>query len=120
MNFILIGGIDTESSYPYRAEDEKCHYNPKNKGATDKGFVDIESGNEDHLQAAAATVGPISVAIDASHESFQLYADGKSFYFFNSETAWKRLCLFLKLSNSGRLLSKGIYNDFLIAGLWRG
>lgn len=74
---MVTGGIDTEKTYPYRAEDEKCHYNPKNKGATDKGFVDIESGNEDHLKAAVGTVGPVSVAIDASHESFQLYAGGK-------------------------------------------
>ncbi|XP_044755986.1 cathepsin L-like [Coccinella septempunctata] len=69
-------GIDTEAAYPYRAEDEKCHYNPKKVGATDKGFVDIESGAEDQLKAAIATVGPVSVAIDASHESFQLYAGG--------------------------------------------
>lgn len=69
-------GIDTEASYPYRAEDEKCHYKPRNSGATDRGFVDIPSGDEDKLKAAVATVGPISVAIDASHESFQLYSEG--------------------------------------------
>lgn len=69
-------GIDTEASYPYRADDEKCHYKPKNSGATDLGFVDVESGNEDKLKAAVATIGPIAVAIDASHESFQLYSDG--------------------------------------------
>jgi cathepsin L len=49
------GGIDTEQAYPYKAEDEKCHYKPKNKGATDRGYVDIESGNEDKLQSAVAT-----------------------------------------------------------------
>ena len=70
------GGIDTEASYPYKAEDEKCHYKPKNKGATDRGFVDIATGNENQLQKAVATVGPVSVAIDASHQSFQLYAGG--------------------------------------------
>lgn len=69
-------GIDTEATYPYRAEDEKCQYKPKNSGATDRGFVDIDSGYEDKLKAAVATVGPIAVAIDASHESFQLYSDG--------------------------------------------
>lgn len=70
------GGIDTEQAYPYKAEDEKCHFARKAIGATDKGFVDIESENEDQLKAAVATVGPVSVAIDASHESFQLYSSG--------------------------------------------
>ncbi|KAI4458607.1 cysteine protease family c1-related [Holotrichia oblita] len=69
-------GIDTESSYPYEAEDDKCRYNPKNSGATDKGFVDIPSGDEEKLKAAVAVVGPVSVAIDASHESFQFYSEG--------------------------------------------
>lgn len=69
-------GLDTEKSYPYEAEDDKCRYNPKNSGATDRGYTDIESGSENHLKAAVATVGPISVAIDASHESFQFYSEG--------------------------------------------
>ncbi|XP_060524201.1 cathepsin L [Cylas formicarius] len=69
-------GIDTEVTYPYLGEDEKCHYNPKDKGATDRGYVDIDSGDEQKLKAAVATIGPISVAIDASHEAFQLYSDG--------------------------------------------
>ncbi|XP_069690871.1 procathepsin L [Periplaneta americana] len=70
------GGIDTEVSYPYEAEDDKCRYNPKTSGATDAGFVDIEHGSERKLKEAVATVGPVSVAIDASHESFQLYREG--------------------------------------------
>lgn len=70
------GGIDTEKTYPYEAQDDTCKYNPKNSGATDKGFVDIPEGNEKKLVAALATVGPVSVAIDASHESFQFYSTG--------------------------------------------
>lgn len=69
-------GIDTEKSYPYEADAENCRYNPANSGADDVGFVDIESGNEEKLKHALATVGPISVAIDASHESFQFYSEG--------------------------------------------
>jgi len=69
-------GIDSEVSYPYTGKDGKCAYDPKNKVADDSGFVDIPTGNETALQAAVATVGPISIAIDASSILFQLYSSG--------------------------------------------
>ncbi|CAL8285177.1 unnamed protein product [Lota lota] len=70
------GGLDTENSYPYEAEDGTCRYNPANVGATCTGYVDIKTGDEKSLQQAVATVGPVSIAIDASHSSFQLYESG--------------------------------------------
>uniref|UniRef100_H2MAW2 Cathepsin L.1 n=2 Tax=Oryzias latipes TaxID=8090 RepID=H2MAW2_ORYLA len=70
------GGIDTEESYPYEAEDGECRYKPDAVGATCTGYVDVSSGDEDALQEAVATIGPISVGIDASHISFQLYESG--------------------------------------------
>merc|ERR1712002_619265 len=69
-------GIDTEKSYPYEAVDGTCRFKKENVGAEDTGFVDITEGSEDELQKAVATVGPISVAIDASHFSFQFYHHG--------------------------------------------
>ncbi|CAF1005410.1 unnamed protein product [Didymodactylos carnosus] len=69
-------GIDTEVSYPYEARNDVCRFNPENVGANDTGYTDIKSGSEADLQAAIATVGPISVAIDASHGSFQFYHSG--------------------------------------------
>jgi cathepsin L len=69
-------GIDTENSYPYKAIDEKCDFSTKTIGATLKSYTDIPTGNEKALEEAVATVGPISVAIDASQMSFQFYSSG--------------------------------------------
>lgn len=69
-------GIDTEESYPYEAKDDTCRFKSSTVGATDVGFTDIPEGDEDKLKEALATVGPISVAIDAAHPSFQLYKTG--------------------------------------------
>ncbi|KAG8293407.1 Cathepsin L [Homalodisca vitripennis] len=69
-------GIDTEQSYPYEAEDKQCRYSPSDAGASDSGFVDLPEGNEKKLMSAVAIIGPVSVAIDASHESFQFYSQG--------------------------------------------
>lgn len=69
-------GLDTEESYPYEAKDDTCRYNPATKGATDVGFTDIPEGDEEKLTEALANIGPISVAIDAAHPSFQLYKSG--------------------------------------------
>ncbi|CAL1272228.1 unnamed protein product [Larinioides sclopetarius] len=69
-------GIDTEDSYPYTAQDGNCNFKPDSVGATVTGYVDIPSGDEDALKQAVATIGPVSVAIDASHDSFQSYQDG--------------------------------------------
>jgi len=70
------GGIDTEASYPYAAKDGKCKFNKANVGATLSSWTDVESQSEAALQDAVANVGPVSVAIDASHNGFQLYKSG--------------------------------------------
>jgi len=76
MTYIISNkGIDTETSYPYTAQDGTCKYNSKNSGATLKTFTNVKSGDENDLQAKVYA-GPTSVAIDASHMSFQLYTSG--------------------------------------------
>ncbi|XP_072469021.1 procathepsin L-like [Notamacropus eugenii] len=69
-------GIDTEETYPYEAKDGSCHYRPECSSVYVTGFVDIPSGQENALKKAVATVGPISVAVDAGHTSFQFYRSG--------------------------------------------
>jgi cathepsin L len=69
-------GIDTEDSYPYEAVDDTCKFSASTVGATDSGFTDIKSKDESALMQAVGTVGPVSVAIDASHTSFQFYKSG--------------------------------------------
>ncbi|XP_054751206.1 procathepsin L-like isoform X2 [Lytechinus pictus] len=69
-------GIDSEECYPYEAEDETCHYKQSCDSAEVTGYTDVTSQDEEALMEAVATVGPVSVAIDASHQSFQLYESG--------------------------------------------
>lgn len=71
-----IGGIELESEYPYDAEQERCHFNKTEVVATVSGCVDVASESETQLKQAVGSVGPVSVAIDASHQSFQLYKSG--------------------------------------------
>jgi cathepsin L len=57
------GGIETEGDYPYKAKDNKCHYDKTKIAATCTGFVDIPTGDEEALKEAVATIGPVSIAI---------------------------------------------------------
>jgi len=68
-------GIDTESSYPYTAKNGVCHFSTANVGATIASYGTVAAGSESGLVTAIARQ-PISVAIDASHNSFQLYKSG--------------------------------------------
>ena len=70
------GGIDTEESYPYKGEDGTCQYSTSNIGANCTGFVEVKKYDEDALVNATASVGPISVSIDASHNSIVHYSSG--------------------------------------------
>uniref|UniRef100_A0A1I8IU52 Cathepsin L n=1 Tax=Macrostomum lignano TaxID=282301 RepID=A0A1I8IU52_9PLAT len=74
--YIRDHGIELESDYPYQAAESRCQYQRSRVAANCTGFVDIPQGSEDKLKEAVANVGPVSVAIDASHPSFQHYQSG--------------------------------------------
>lgn len=68
-------GIDKEQNYPYEARNGNCRFDYAWTGATMGGYTDVQAGNEGALQNAANSQ-PVSVAIDASQTSFQLYRSG--------------------------------------------
>jgi len=80
-------GLDTETSYKYTARDGSCKFNDANVGATISSFKDVQSKSETALQSAIQNLGPVSVAIDAAHSSFQLYHSGVYFEKSCSQTA---------------------------------
>ncbi|XP_013131840.1 cathepsin L1-like isoform X3 [Oreochromis niloticus] len=55
--------------------DGQCRYRSNSIGAKCNGYVDV-SPFEEALMEAVATIGPISVSIDDSRVSFQLYQSG--------------------------------------------
>jgi len=69
-------GIDTEASYPYTATGPNtCKFKAADIGSTIVSYTNVASGSEADL-IAKINEGPVSVAIDASHSSFQLYTTG--------------------------------------------
>ncbi|KAI5932045.1 Procathepsin L [Manis javanica] len=61
-----------------REDTDACNYKPRFAAANNPGFVDVPQ-REKALTKAVAAVGPISVASNASHESFQFYQAGLCF-----------------------------------------
>ncbi|KAL3884397.1 hypothetical protein ACJMK2_024536 [Sinanodonta woodiana] len=69
-------GIDTEEAYPYEERVGPCRFRRSKVGATDRGYVDLPKNDEIALRHAVATIGPISVAIDAGSHDFRFYDHG--------------------------------------------
>ncbi|NP_001121688.1 cathepsin 8 precursor [Rattus norvegicus] len=69
------GGLEAESTYPYEGKEGPCRYLPRRSAARVTGFSTV-ARSEEALMHAVATIGPISVGIDASHVSFRFYRRG--------------------------------------------
>ncbi|CAF0950136.1 unnamed protein product [Adineta steineri] len=111
---INTGGIETETSYPYKTVDQACMFNATDIAAKVCDFVELASGDEAALQQAVATIGPISVSIDASHTSFQFYESGV----YNEPTCLQTL---LDLDHAVLLIGYGTEGDdnyWLVKNSW--
>ncbi|XP_051007074.1 cathepsin 7-like [Acomys russatus] len=69
------GGLEAEATYPYEAKDGLCRYR-RERSVVKINRVLVVPSNEDALMNALVTHGPITVAIDAKHDSFKRYRGG--------------------------------------------
>lgn len=72
------GGIDSEINYSYKGPGGPCRYNKGEAVASVTGtppYIKIK-GNEQALKKAVGCLGPICVAIDASHPKWHAYKHG--------------------------------------------
>uniref|UniRef100_A0A671VH11 Cathepsin S n=1 Tax=Sparus aurata TaxID=8175 RepID=A0A671VH11_SPAAU len=70
-------GIDSDASYPYTGRQaSQCNYNPSYRAANCSRYDFLPEGDEGALKQALATIGPISVAIDATRPRFAFYRSG--------------------------------------------
>ncbi|XP_061598400.1 procathepsin L-like [Cololabis saira] len=69
-------GVDSESFYPYEHQNGKCRYSVKGKAGRCSKFHVLPRGDERALQAIVASVGPVSVAVNAMLPSFHKYKGG--------------------------------------------
>ncbi|XP_029918964.1 cathepsin S-like [Myripristis murdjan] len=74
--YIKNQGIESDAAYPYIGKPGLCRYNPQYQAANCSGYAFLPEGNEDALMEGLATIGPISVAIDASRPKFIFYHHG--------------------------------------------
>ncbi|KAL7861649.1 hypothetical protein SRHO_G00130900 [Serrasalmus rhombeus] len=69
------GGLETAYTYPYQAREGRCKFRNQRAWAKCSGYRMVPR-SERCLKKAVTKIGPISVAIDASHHSFQFYKSG--------------------------------------------
>ncbi|KAK9514359.1 hypothetical protein VZT92_027832 [Zoarces viviparus] len=70
-------GIDSDASYPYRGQQsQQCLYKAAHRAANCSSYSFLPQGDEGALKEAIATIGPISVAIDATRPTFAFYRSG--------------------------------------------
>ncbi|KAJ8398427.1 hypothetical protein AAFF_G00426820 [Aldrovandia affinis] len=69
-------GIDSDYSYPYTGMEGQCEYDASESAANCSNYRFLPKGDEMALKCALATVGPISVAIDAGQHRFHFYRSG--------------------------------------------
>lgn len=74
-SYVESNGITLESTYPYTAADGTCTFKPTDSAFKNSAHTDVPANDPAQL-AAAANLGPVSVAIEADQFGFQFYSGG--------------------------------------------
>ncbi|XP_058793220.1 procathepsin L-like [Phymastichus coffea] len=70
-------GLESEEEYPYVGRAKDCPYDLDDEDEElEASFVYVPTADEAALKVAVSSVGPLSVAIDASHDTFRFYSEG--------------------------------------------
>uniref|UniRef100_A0A3P8USH7 Cathepsin 12 n=1 Tax=Cynoglossus semilaevis TaxID=244447 RepID=A0A3P8USH7_CYNSE len=75
-DYVVNNGLQPTNTYPYTSDTQPCYYDSRLAVAHIKDYRFIPKGDEQALADAVATIGPITVAIDADHASFLFYSSG--------------------------------------------
>jgi len=76
LQVIAEGGDESEEQYPYTASSgDGCKFNASYVVATFSSYVNVTQGDESALKVSSSQ-SVVSVGIDASQDSFQLYSEG--------------------------------------------
>ncbi|XP_042605645.1 procathepsin L [Cyprinus carpio] len=76
-DYVIHKGLESSDSYPYTSADtQPCFYDRSSVVTKISDYSFIPAGDEQALADAVATIGPITVAIDADHPSFLFYSSG--------------------------------------------
>ena len=75
LTYTAQNGVELELAYPFTGQDDTCKYVKALAVQANGGFKTIDSQNSDALKAALVAQ-PVSVAVEADEDIFQLYSSG--------------------------------------------
>ncbi|TRY94402.1 hypothetical protein DNTS_027943 [Danionella cerebrum] len=76
-DYVIKNGLERTETYPYTSADtQPCFYDESSVVARIADYRFLPAGDEQALADAVATVGPITVAVDADNPSFLFYSSG--------------------------------------------
>jgi len=75
MWYVIDNGITNETTYPYKARDQKCAYKDTQKVYQIKNCAEV-TPNKTHSLMEAVAAQPVSISVEADQAGFQFYKSG--------------------------------------------